>query len=35
MQQRVPYGFSILLLVADVVRIFGEKRNISHIAVVP
>ena len=35
MQQRIKYGFSILLLAADVVQVFGERLKMSRIAAVP
>ena len=35
MQRRIKDGFSILLLVADAIRLFGEKLKLSCIAVAP
>ena len=33
--QRVQDGFSVLILAADAVRVFGGKLNMSYITVVP
>ena len=35
MHQRIKYGFSILLLVVDAIRLFGERLKLSCIAVAP
>ena len=35
LRQRIKYGFSILLPVADSIQLFGERLKPSHIAVVP
>ena len=35
MQRRVKDEFNILLPAADAVRIFGDRLNSSHIALVP
>ena len=35
MQQRIKYGFSIFVLAADVIRLFGEKLKLSRIAEMP
>ena len=35
MQRRIKDGFSILLTVVDVIRLFGEKLKLSCIAAVP
>ena len=35
MQRSIKDGFSILLPAADVIRLFGEKLKIYHIAAVP
>ena len=35
MQQRVWYGFSIIILEVDSVRVFGDKLKLSCITAVP
>ena len=35
MQQRIKYGFSIILLAVNTIRLFEEKLKLSHIVAVP
>ena len=35
MQRRIKYGFGILILSADSIRLFGERLKLSYIAAVP